>query len=133
MRVREFAARGGVAPHVVRYYMRIRLLHPRRTANRYANFGESDLPRLAFIRKALRLSFTLDEIRGLLALYDAGQPPCPEVRAIGHRRRAEKAAELRELRALYDRIGNALRRWRRAPDGAPHDPDICPLIATATA
>jgi DNA-binding transcriptional MerR regulator len=116
---------------VVRYYTRIGLLRPRRSANRYANFGESDLPRLAFIRKGLRLSFTLDEIRGLLALYDAGEPPCPEVRVIARKRRVEKAAELRELRALYDRIGKALRRWRRMPDGSPHDPDICPLIATA--
>ena len=131
MRVREFAARAGVAPHVVRYYMRIGLLHPRRTANRYANFGELDLPRLIFIRKALQLTFTLNEIRGLLALYDAGQPPCPDVRVIGRRRRAEKAAELRELGEQHDRISKALRRWRRAPDGSPHDPDICPLIVTA--
>jgi DNA-binding transcriptional MerR regulator len=131
MRVREFAARAAVAPHVVRYYMRIGLLRPRRTANRYANFGESDLRRLAFVRRAQRLSFTLDEIRGLLAMYDAGQAPCPEVRIIGHRRRAEKAAELRELSKLHDRISKALGRWRRMPDGSPHDPDICPLIVTA--
>jgi hypothetical protein len=32
MRVREFALRAGVAPNVVRYYMRNGLLRPRRTA-----------------------------------------------------------------------------------------------------
>jgi DNA-binding transcriptional MerR regulator len=132
MRVQEFALRAGVAPHVVRYYMRIGLLRPRRSANRYARFVESDLCRLAFVRQAQRLSFTLDEIRGLLARYDAGQVPCPEVRAIGRRRRMEKAAELRQLTELYDRIGKTLRRWRRMPDGPAHDPKICPLIAAAT-
>ena len=131
MRVRDFAARAGVPPHVVRYYMRIGLLRPRRTANRYASFAESDRRRLAFVRQAQRLSFTLDEIRGLLATYDAGKAPCPEVRVIGRRRRAEKAAELRALSQLYDRIGKALRRWQRIPDGSPHDPKICPLIVAS--
>ena len=72
MRVQEFASRAGIAPHVVRYYVRIGLLRPRRAANRYARFVESDLRRLAFVRRAQRLGFTLGDVRRFLTLYDAG-------------------------------------------------------------
>lgn len=128
MRVREVSQRAGVAPQVVRYYVRIGLLRPRRSANNYADFDESDLQRLRFVRKAQRLGFTLDELRHLLTLYDAGQRVCPHVRVIGRRHRSEKAAELRELRAMCERLGRALRDWRRIPDASPKHPDICPLI-----
>jgi DNA-binding transcriptional MerR regulator len=132
MRVQEFASRAGIAPHVVRYYVRIGLLRPRRAANRYARFVESDLRRLAFVRRAQRLGFTLGDVRRFLTLYDAGQVPCPEVRVTGRRREAEKAAELRRLTALHERIDRALRRWSGTRDGEPKDPDICPLIAAGT-
>ena len=131
MYVQEFASRSRVAPHVVRYYVRIGLLHPRRSANRYARFAESDLTRLSFVRHAQQLGFTLAEIRGLLALHDSGQSPCSDVRIIARRRKEETTAELRRLTFLEKRIGRALRRWRRIPDGEPNHPEICPLIAAA--
>ena len=131
MRVQEFASRAGVARHVARYYIRIGLLRPRRAANRYARFVESDLRRLAFVRRARRLGFTLSDVRRFLSLYDAGRAPCPDVRVIGRCREAETAVALRELTALHGRIGRALRRWRRTRD-KPADIVWIPIARAAT-
>lgn len=132
MRVGELANRAMLAPHVVRYYIRVGLLRPRRGSNGYAEFDESDLTRLVFIRKAQRLGFTLNEIGGLLARHDEGEDVCAQVRSIGRQRKAEKSAELRELRRLNDRLRDALRRWRHSADSSPNDPSICPLIMELT-
>jgi DNA-binding transcriptional MerR regulator len=62
MQVHELAARAAVAQHVVRYCARLGLLRPARDPrNKYKHFSQADLQRLAFIRKAKRLGFTLGE------------------------------------------------------------------------
>lgn len=63
------AAAAGVGVETVRYYQRRGLLHPptnRRGAFRV--YGEGELARLRFIRRAQALGFSLDEIAALMAL-----------------------------------------------------------------
>ena len=63
LKVHELAERGGVTPHVVRYYVRIGLLAPeRRLKNGYQEFGEGDIRRLRFIKRCQHLGFTLSDI-----------------------------------------------------------------------
>jgi MerR family copper efflux transcriptional regulator len=65
----ELAKRGGVGIDTVRYYERNGLLAPRgRLASGYRHYGELELARLRFIRRAQALGFTLKEIKELLAL-----------------------------------------------------------------
>ena len=67
----QLAQRGGVAIDTVRYYERDGLLAPAgRSASRYRRYGDAELKRLRFIRRAKALGFSLDDIRGLLALSD---------------------------------------------------------------
>lgn len=59
----------GVRIDTVRYYERSGLLAPKtRSASGYRRYGDLELARLRFIRRAQALGFSLREVRELLAL-----------------------------------------------------------------
>ena len=63
------AKRAGVGIDTVRYYERAGLITPpARLASGYRRYGEVDVARLRFIKRAQALGFTLKEVRDLLAL-----------------------------------------------------------------
>ena len=65
----KLARIGGVGIDTVRYYERNGLLAPRaRSSSGYRSYGDLELSRLRFIRRAQKLGFTLKEIRSLLSL-----------------------------------------------------------------
>jgi len=106
MRRGELAERSGCHIETVRFYEKQGLLPaPPRTAGGHRAYGPQHLARLTFIRRSRELGFTLDQVRGLLALVDGGTCTCAEVRTItvGHladiRR---KIADLRRLEAVLD-------------------------------
>ena len=94
----------------VRYYERIGLLpKPGRTAGNYRNYGEAELGRLSFIRRARDLGFSLDQVRALLGLADDRSCDCAAIDRIAHEHLHEvnrKIADLttlrRELKAVID-------------------------------
>lgn len=97
----QIAQRAGVAIDTVRYYERDGLLAPaRRLASGYRRYGEAELKRLRFIRRAKALGFSLEEIRSLLSLSAKRS-----VSAIKHAAQAKlddverRLAELRRIRA----------------------------------
>jgi DNA-binding transcriptional MerR regulator len=68
----KFAAAEGVGVETVRFYQRRGLLaQPERRNSGYREYTEADRWRLAFIRKARLLGFTLGEIRELLGPAEA--------------------------------------------------------------
>jgi len=65
----ELAGRAGVPIDTVRYYERNELLAPAtRLPSGYRRYGEAEVKRLLFIRRAKALGFTLPEVRELLTL-----------------------------------------------------------------
>lgn len=67
----QLAKRADVAIDTVRYYERNGLLPPSgRLASGYRRYGEIELKRLRFIRRAKVLGFSLEDIRGLMTLSD---------------------------------------------------------------
>ena len=66
----ELSRRTGCKVETVRYYERIGLLPKARRegGGRFRRYDGDDVARLRFIRRARRLGFTLDEVRGLLRL-----------------------------------------------------------------
>ena len=65
------AERTGTKVQTNRYYEQIRLLpQPERTDGGQRRYRDKDLDRLAFIRHARQLGFTLEAIRELLDLSD---------------------------------------------------------------
>ena len=69
MQIGQLAQRADVAIDTVRYYERHGILpKAERQASGYRRYGEDDVARLRFVRRAKALGFTLVEIRDLLAL-----------------------------------------------------------------
>jgi DNA-binding transcriptional MerR regulator len=68
----KLAAAEGVGVETVRFYQRRGLLPlPERESSGYREYSEADQWRLAFIRRARRLGFTLSEIGDLLGRAEA--------------------------------------------------------------
>ena len=91
----------------IRYYERIGLLRPpARSAGGHRIYAADAIARLAFIRRARELGFTLEQVRMLLRLADGGHYTCAQVRglALDHLEDIRrKAADLRRIeRALAD-------------------------------
>ena len=132
MTVSELSKRGGLAPHVIRYYARIGLLEPARNPeNGYKLFVASDVERLRFIRQAQNLGFTLEEISQFLAQSQDGRSPCAQVRHILQQRIEENRRKLSELLQLQQRMEQALVLWSEMPDQPSGHGRVCHLIETA--
>ena len=86
------------------------------------------LERLAFIRRAQVLGFTLEEIRQLIAEKGAGQSPCAAVREIVRRRLGELDERMREMRRYRNELASALAEWDERGDAPGH---VCGLIEGA--
>ncbi len=66
--------------------------------------------RLAFVRRARELGFTLDEVRALLGLAAGGQAACAEVREIAAGHLAEVRRKVADLQAMERALADAVRR-----------------------
>lgn len=72
MTIGKFAAAQGVSVETIRFYQRRGLLtQPERRGSGFREYTEDDLWRLAFIRRAQQLGFTLGEIAELLGPAEA--------------------------------------------------------------
>jgi Zn(II)-responsive transcriptional regulator len=118
----QLARRAGVAIDTVRYYERNRLLDPAgRLESGYRRYGDTELKRLRFIRRAKALGFTLAEIRELLSLSE--QRSVPKIRRAAESRLADVERRMVEL----ERIRDALRTLVAACPGHGRA-DACPIL-----
>jgi Cu(I)-responsive transcriptional regulator len=103
----------GTKAETIRYYERIGLLpKPPRTSGNYRDYGQAELGRLSFIRRARDLGFSLDQVRALLGLSDDRMRDCADVDRIAEahllevdRKLADLTALRRELKAVIDSCG----------------------------
>ena len=85
----------------VRYYERIGLLpKPPRTSGNYRNYGEAELGRLSFVRRARDLGFSLDQVRALLSLSDDRNCDCAGIDRIANEHLGEVDRKIADLKAL---------------------------------
>jgi len=116
------AQRAGVGIDTVRYYERNGLLAPRtRLASGYRRYGELEVSRLRFIRRAQALGFTLKEIRELLAI--SAQRDVARVK----RTAQAKLADVEERIAALERMRDGLSRLIEACPGHGRAAD-CPIL-----
>ena len=74
------ARRSGVNIETIRFYERSGLLGPApRTAGGHRMYDAGAVKRLAFVRRARELGFTLAQVRGLLALAGEEEASCARV------------------------------------------------------
>ena len=108
------ARRTGTKVQTIRYYEQIGLLpEPDRTEGGQRRYGDADVDRLAFIRHARQLGFTLEAIRELLDLSDNPSRSCAEVDVIAHRQLKEVEARIARLEALRKELKRMLRECSR--------------------
>ncbi|OHT18844.1 MerR family transcriptional regulator [Edaphosphingomonas haloaromaticamans] len=70
MNIGEASIASGISVRMIRYYERTGLIpSPARARANYRDYGDGDINRLRFIRRARRLGFTIEKIGGLLALW----------------------------------------------------------------
>ncbi len=112
IQIGELSRRTGCNIETIRYYERISLLPaPARSAGHYRVYDPADVRRLAFIRRARELGFTLDEVRALLALSaNDRQDTCAQVREVAAGHLAEVRAKIADLRAMERVLADAVRR-----------------------
>ena len=104
MTIGAVARAAGVGVETVRYYERAGLLAPPpRSAAGYRRYGPDAVRRIAGLKRAQRLGFTLAEAADLLAL-DEAPAPCAEVE---HRARA-KVAQIEEKIAALAAVRDTL-------------------------
>lgn len=118
----QLAKRAGVGIDTVRYYERNRLLAPAsRLASGYRRYGDMELKRLRFIRRAKALGFTLADIRGLLLL--SNERNVSKVRLAAQRKLADVEQRLEELK----RVRGGLRELIAACPGHGRAEE-CPIL-----
>ena len=116
----RLADSAGVNVETIRYYERRGLLsEPPRSSSGYRQYGEADLWRLGFIRRAKGLGFTLTEIASLLDPegHDDGERSVERVLAAASARLAVVDAELDALNQTRARLQALLEVCR---DGDPN-------------
>jgi DNA-binding transcriptional MerR regulator len=112
MRIGEVAAATGMSVEALRFYERRGLLgRPARTASGYRAYDAAVVERLAFIKRAQAIGFSLDEIAEILLMRGRGEAPCLEVREAARRKLAELDERLRELRRYRNELARTLDDW----------------------
>lgn len=95
------AKRTGTKVQTIRYYEQIGLMpEPGRTIGGQRRYGDGELDRLAFIRHARQLGFSLEAIRELMELADNPECPCAQVDAVAQRQLRGVEARIARLEAL---------------------------------
>jgi DNA-binding transcriptional MerR regulator len=126
LRIGEVSRQSGIGIEALRFYEKSGLLDkPSRSVSGYRMYSADVLERLAFIKRAQVLGFSLEEIKQVIADARAGRQPCAEVREIVRRRLGELDERMREMRRFRKELAEALEEWDkvgRAPG------NICGLI-----
>jgi MerR family transcriptional regulator, copper efflux regulator len=125
-KIGEVSRLSGVGIEALRFYEKSGLLDaPARTQSGYRIYGRGALDRLAFIKKAQTLGFTLDEIKELVSHQRAGESPCAEVRKIVRGRLAELNEIIKRMISYHDELTAELAGW---DETGKLDGHVCGLI-----
>ncbi len=128
MNIGQLARQAGVPIDTVRYYERQQLLPTaRRSAGGYRVFGDTDLTRLQFIRRAKALGFTLEEIGELLSLSDQRGQDMARVRDTAVHKLTDIERRIAELQRMHGAL-------KELVDACPGHGELvqCPILAAMT-
>ena len=126
LKIGEVSRRAGIGIETLRFYEKSGLLdRPGRTESGYRLYDESVLERLAFVKKAQLLGFTLDEIKQLIDHKRKGENPCAEVREIVKIRLEELNERVEQMVLYRDELSAALGDWEEIGEADGH---VCGLI-----
>jgi len=111
LNIGEAAQASAVSAKMIRHYEAIGLLPPaRRTASGYRVYDEQDIRVLQFIHRGRALGFSLENIAGLLALWQDKQRASADVRRLAEQHIGElnrKIAELESMKRTLEALAHS--------------------------
>lgn len=120
----QLARQGGVHLETIRYYERRGLIpRPPRTGAGYRLFPLETVRRVAFIKRAQALGFSLREIKDLLALRARSDATCDNVAARAAAKIGDIDAKLQHLTAMRRALTGLIASCRRRDASA-----ACPIL-----
>lgn len=123
MNIGAAAQASGISAKMIRYYESVGLLpEPARTDAGYRHYGQADLHRLHFIRRARDLGFPVEQIKALLALWDDRQRASADVKKLAQMHIDELEHKAQALQQMADTLKHLVEHCHG--DGRPD----CPII-----
>jgi MerR family copper efflux transcriptional regulator len=123
MNIGQASAESGVSAKMIRYYEGVSLIRPAvRTAAGYRRYDDADVQTLRFLKRARSLGFSVEQMRGLLALWRDQGRSNTEVMELALSHAAALEAKAREI----VEISSALRDLARRCESS--DRPGCPII-----
>jgi len=122
MNIGEIAVQSGLPAKTIRYYEDIGLVEPARRSNGYRDFGEVELHKLAFLRRARSLGFSIEQCRELLDLYEDRSRPSASVKRLAAAHLQEIETKIAELRGMHATLADLVARCHG--DSRPD----CPIL-----
>jgi len=123
MNIGEAATRSGVSAKMIRYYESIGLIGTAsRTASGYRTYGETDLHRLRFIRRARDLGFSMEKIQTLLGLWGDTGRSSSHVKALAVTHIEDLKRQIAEMQAVLATLEHLAEHCHG--DGRPD----CPIL-----
>lgn len=114
----------GVNVETVRYYQRRGILsEPQRPLGGIRRYAQADVERLAFVKTAQRLGFSLDEVAGLLCLEDGAN--CAEASALAEQKLVDVREKIANLQSIEQVLGELVQRCHAQSGNV-----ACPLISS---
>ncbi|MGY1530968.1 Cu(I)-responsive transcriptional regulator [Luteimonas sp. A649] len=124
MNIGEASAASGVSAKMIRYYEDAGLVPPAdRSASGYRIYGDADVHRLRFIRRARDLGFQVAEIADLLGLWNDRSRRSADVKRLAQAHIADLEDRIAKLRQMADTLQTLSDCC--AGDGRPD----CPILA----
>ncbi|WP_326554286.1 MerR family transcriptional regulator [Micromonospora sp. NBC_01813] len=115
MLIGELAQRAATSARMLRYYEAQGLVCPRRCANGYRDYDDTELRVVEEIRSLLAAGFDLDDIRPFVTCLRAGNPTgdvCPDSISVLSRKLTEVDAALQRLTTVREQLRRQLDRTR---------------------
>ena len=123
MNIGEVAKMADLPIKTIRYYEEIGFIQPKRSANGYRSFRESDVHKLAFLGRARSLGFSIEDCRALLQLYENDTRASADVKQIAQEHLTRIDAKIKELQAMRNTLSHLIEAC------AGDDRPTCPILS----
>ena len=126
----EISKRTDVPVKTIRYYEDFGILNkPNRTGSNYRVYGQKDVDKLLFIKKAKELDLKLSEIKEIICCAKKGLNPCCSlVRNLFTKKIKEYENKIQEINTAKRRLEEKLTKWVKPSQAKKVKYSVCPQI-----
>ena len=123
MNIGEVAKLAELPIKTIRYYEDIGFIQPKRSANGYRSFRQSDVHKLAFLGRARSLGFSIEDCRALLHLYGDDTRASADVKRIAQDHLTRIDDKVKEMQTMRHTLSHLIEAC------AGDDRPSCPILS----